>query len=104
MLKGNITKTFALMGRGFLCALALVCLFSDVRLALAHGKHTNASKETVTASGASDNSRDALREFVLHAKGALGSPGSGRNKALISGRRYCTKYNRKETGSPVPST
>ena len=67
MLKNNITKTFALMG-GFLCALALVCLFSDVRLALAHGKHANASKETVTASGASDNSRDTLREFVLHAK------------------------------------
>ena len=52
---------------GFLCALALVCLFFDVRIALAHGKHANASKETVAANGASD-SHDALREFVLHAK------------------------------------
>lgn len=52
---------------GVLCALALVCLFSDVRLALAHGKHANASKETVTANGAPE-SQDSLREFVLHAK------------------------------------
>lgn len=35
--------------------------------ASAHGKHANASKETVTASKVG-NSRSALREFVLHAK------------------------------------
>ena len=50
-----------------LCVLAFICVFSDVRPALAHGKHANASKETVTADGATD-SQDALREFVLHAK------------------------------------
>ena len=59
-------KTFALTGI-FLCVLALISAFSDIPLALAHGKHANASKETVTADGASE-SHDALREFILHAK------------------------------------
>ena len=51
----------------FLCALFSVCIFSGTHPALSHGKHANDSGETVTASGAS-KSRDALREFVLHAK------------------------------------
>ena len=59
-------KTFALTGIS-LCVLAFICVLSDVRTALAHGKHANASKEAVTADGAT-KSQDALREFVLHAK------------------------------------
>ena len=66
MLKKNLLKTFALTGI-FLCVLVVICVFSDVRTASAHGKHANGSKETVTADGATE-SRDALREFVLHAK------------------------------------
>ena len=62
----NFIKTFALTGIS-LCVLVFICVFSDVHTALAHGKHANASKETVTAAAATE-SRDALREFVLHAK------------------------------------
>ncbi len=49
-----------------LSALVLACVFSDTQLAPAHGKHAGGSKETATAGTA--DSRDALREFVLHAK------------------------------------
>lgn len=59
-------RTFALTAVS-LCVLAFICVFSDMHPALAHGKHANASKETVMADGAAE-SRDALREFVLHAK------------------------------------
>ena len=51
----------------FVCVLAFTCVFSYAVSASAHGKHANASKETVTA-GKAGNSRSALREFVLHAK------------------------------------
>lgn len=51
----------------FICVLAFICVFSHMHSASAHGKHANASKETVTASKVG-NSRSALREFVLHAK------------------------------------
>ena len=59
-------KTY-LLKRFFLCALFSVCVFSGTHPALSHGKHADASGETVTAKEAS-KSRDALREFVLHAK------------------------------------
>lgn len=57
----------------FICVLAFICVFSYTGSASAHGKHANASKETVTASKAG-NSRSALREFVLHAKAHWEAP------------------------------
>ena len=66
VLRNDVPKTPALKGI-LLCVFALICIFSDVRLALAHGKHANASKETATAVEAA-GSPDALQEFVLHAK------------------------------------
>ena len=51
----------------FICVLTFICVFFYMHSASAHGKHANASKETVTASKAG-NSRSATQEFVLHAK------------------------------------
>ncbi len=66
MLKGDILKVSVLKGV-FISVLAFICVFSHMHSASAHGKHANASKETVTASKAG-NSRSAIQEFVLHAK------------------------------------
>ena len=49
----------------FLCILALACVFSYVRSAVAHGEHAD-DGEPVTADEVEN--RSTLREFVLHAK------------------------------------
>ena len=50
-----------------ICVLAFICVFFHMDSASAHGNHADAGKETATADKAG-NSRNALREFVLHAK------------------------------------
>ncbi len=66
MLKSHNFKISVLKGV-FVCVLVFICVFFHMHSASAHGKHANASKETVTADKAR-NSRSAIREFVLHAK------------------------------------
>ncbi len=51
----------------FIFVLAFICVLCHIHSASAHGEHANASKKTATASEAGD-SRNALKEFVLHAK------------------------------------
>ncbi len=51
----------------FIFVLAFICVLCPIHSASAHGEHANASKETATTSEAGD-SRNALKEFVLHAK------------------------------------
>ena len=64
---GSHIMKIPLLKAVFTCAVAFTCVFSYAVSASAHGKHADASKETVTA-GKAGTSRSALREFVLHAK------------------------------------
>ena len=84
MLKGDTLKISVLKGV-FISVLAFICVFSHMHSASAHGKHANASKETVTASkaGNSQQSREQPKRYTricTARKSTLGSPGSARTK------------------------